>query len=322
MLKVLLLTIIYQGGLCTCPDESLMSPCSCKVLLGYIEVIKCPGISTNELVNVFDSLSRNLNGNQKHFYSLRVSYGAIDELMENTFKDITFDEITISDCENLTTIHDNAFNGTELVTKRMTFLNNPVLKFENKSIFYILSKFINIEDISLNGKDQINEIASNAFRYNPMNKLLTLRLIWSFTKIESNAFSTLNNLTQIRLVANHFESISENAFAFNTPSDVPFLLTFGIKNSTIYLGLSEKSLLNIKRPTNLLLEDFDYSISKKHLEERIFLPFLLDHPNNTIQNFFGDFDCDDYRNSWFKNNPILGLRVTHVNISEAYFPTC
>ena len=111
---------------------------------------------------------------RKHFKSLELLNTGIHELKENTLKGITFDEIHIDSCENLTTIHENAFIGTENVTKFIRISNNPELIYENSSIFNCLSKFINVKKMTIANNAKITEIPSNIFSKSISNDVLIL----------------------------------------------------------------------------------------------------------------------------------------------------
>ena len=90
-----------------------------------------------------------------------------------------------------------------------------------------------------------------------------------------------------------------------------------MENTNDY-GFNEKSLLNINRPTKLILKvDYIHS-SDRYLDERIYLPFLLDNPKNTIEFCFNThptdlsppLKCNDPLNLWYKNNNDLAQRVS------------
>ena len=58
---------------------------------------------------------------------------------------------------------------------------------------------------------------------------------------------------------------------------------------------NEKSLVNIRRPTKLWLR---LNSETKLLEQKLFLPFLLDNQKNSIDLFGAGIDCNDCRNYW------------------------
>ena len=217
--------------------------------------IHCGGIQKIDLKLIFKNYSKSLSDNEKHFKSLYLNNTSIEVLEENSFDEITFDSITIENCLNLKTIDKNAFTETLLVTKNLNLLSNPKLTSPDNSIFDIFSRFKALEILAI--KDvNITEILSNAFR--PLNghqkNLFTISIqSCPIKKIGSGAFSPLKNLISLNFYEVGFESISENAFAFDEPSDTPFELIFDNYNDFNTTVFNEKSLVNIRRPTKLLL---------------------------------------------------------------------
>ena len=105
---------------CVCPDISLLKPCSCKD-----DNISCGGNEDIDLVKIFQTLSKKLTKDEKHFKEFYLNNTFITELKENTFSDITFKTITIIFCSNLNTINTNAFNTTDSVTNQLMIRFNP-----------------------------------------------------------------------------------------------------------------------------------------------------------------------------------------------------
>ena len=185
-----------------------------------------------------------------------------------------------------------------------------------------MSKFINAEVIFFTKIANLTEIPPRAFGSSQVNKLKVLNFMYSFTKINSYAFSSLDNLREIKFFKNKFEAIAENAFSFDHASNKSLSLEFFSRDTNDF-GFNEKSLVNINRPTKLTLDIPELPESGCYLEERIYLPFLLDNPKNTIEVCFnsdanggrpgGDFNCSDVRNLWFKNNNDLVQRITYCN---------
>ena len=272
----------------------------------------------NRLPQIMDNIMKNPSA-PKHYKGLHLFNTGIQELKENTLKGITFDEIEIDTCQNLTTIHENAFFGTENVTKVIHISSNLKLTFENSSIFKILSKFIDAEEISLIFNENITEIPTNAFSNgsSQMNKLKVLNFIYTFNKINSYGFSSLDNLEEVNFINNNFENIAENAFTFDHAPNKSLTLKFHPEETNSF-GFNEKSLISINRPTKLILVNLGTAESGYYLEERIYLPFLLDNPKNTIKicvktALGGDgFNFNDSRNIWLTTNDL----AQRVNLSE------
>ena len=135
LVVVLIATINCESSVC--PSPELLKPCVCED-----NGIICGGHSDIDLVNIFQTLEMNLNESEKQYKSFSLSNTFITELKENTFKDITFDEISIYQCRNLSKIHINAFDATDWVTKKLIIQSNPALSSTDNSIFEVFSKFI------------------------------------------------------------------------------------------------------------------------------------------------------------------------------------
>ena len=281
--------------------------------------IQCGGTTAFDLNGVLSNFSQQLSDNGKHFNSFYLSNTAIKELVDNVFDEITFDKIYIDGCSSLKQIQRDAFSSNNMFTKEITIYNNPVLSStNNNSIFKILSSFPSIEEISLYNNDLFTEIPSNAFQpiNGYQNNLRKLYLQNSFTKIGSNSFYNLNNLTLLSFYNARFKSIPDNAFAFKHKSNVKLSIDFTENpyiNSSVF---SEKSLININRPTNISFGDYRYKKQITYLDEKVFLPFLMDNENNSIDLKYEDFDCNDCRNYWLKKQPKLVPRLFNTKCSN------
>ena len=291
-------------------------PCT---LVKKDNAIYCRGTTAFDLKGVLRNFSKQLSENEKHFKSFSLSNPFIKELVDNVFDGLTFDEINIGGCSSLKRIKRDAFNNTELVTKKIYIGENRILSSTlNNSIFEILSSFPSIETFNVYNNDLITEIPSNAFQpiNGYQNNLKTLYLAGEFTKIGSNSFYNLNNLTLLSFYNARFKSIPDNAFAFKHKSNVKLSIDFTENpyiNSSVF---SEKSLINIKRPTNILFGGIGYPKQVTYLDEKVFLPFLLDNENNTIDLKYNDFDCNDCRNYWLKKQPKLIPRLLNIKFSN------
>ena len=369
MAKTLIFILMSSEIWCDCPESDLIWPCTCRSseFHEFSLGIHCYDElgDDNRMSDIMDNLQRNFSA-PKHYNGLYLLNTGIKELKENILKGITFDKIHVHNNENLTTIHENAFIGTENVTKLITIANNPKLTFENNSIFNFLSKFINAVEIALIENANITEIPTNAFAksnddeldnvhfeddaliienstsfqtivriilfqvldlivfdfipdntmnvkaprapaaFAQMNKLKVVSFS-NFTKINSYAFSSLNNLEIIFFHKKKFETIEENAFTFHHVSNKSLTIIFQAEDTNDF-GFNEKSLININRPTKLMLQIFGLPKSGCYLDERIYLPFLLDNPKNTIEICYNTHsitlpwavtNSSDARNLWF-----------------------
>jgi hypothetical protein len=78
----------------------VLYPCICNEY-----GISCGGNNSLNLKSVFQSINQNLGQNEKHFKIFALYNVAITEIEENTFFEITFDEILIFEALNLKLIN-------------------------------------------------------------------------------------------------------------------------------------------------------------------------------------------------------------------------
>ena len=290
-----------------CPYQNLQ-PCN---FVKSEQAIYCGGDTDIDLKAMFHQFSKDLSNNKKHFKRFYLNNTYIKVLEENTFDEITFDEIEINNCLNLTYIERYVFNTTDRVMKNIFIVNNN-LNMETR-IFEILSSFVNIEFIYLNEKG-LNEIPSKAFQpINGYQERLKHLFLGYFVEIGKIAFSNLKNLVWLTFSQAEFDSMPDYTFEFEEHSNDTFHLRF-LNKLNISAAFNQKTLLNIRRPTKLNFHDLD---NIKFLDQDVFLPFLLDDERNTIdvsvsiwKNESEEFDCNDCRNYWIIKNQNLTKRVT------------
>ena len=227
---------------------SFLKPC---VFVKSEDTIYCSGdIDTKmNIKEIFVNYSQHLNETEKHFTKVLINNNLITELEENTFNDITFDEILIWNSYHLKTIHRNAFTATSLVTK--TFRMIWSTHFESSSIFEVLSRFLNVQYIEIlyNG---ITEIPSNAFQpiLGYQKNLTKVKLSGGFTKIGSRAFSNLIYLNFIEISLARFDSIPDYAFEFKQPSNTSLTIYFSL-NFLQRINLQPKVLGQYKKTNKI-----------------------------------------------------------------------
>ena len=274
---------------------------SCKYDQGG-KTITCGGDSEIDLVQIFEKLGNTLNTTQKHFSYFYLKNTAITEIKANTFKDYSFQEIYIMNCNLLKSVHENAFNGTENETRHIEIRNNPKLQSEDNSIFKALTKFKNVEEIVLINNN-ITEIPSYAFKSNNTNQD-SLKVIYlngnSIKKIGKNAFSTLRNLVILTIYQTLIENIPEYAFEFDEPSDQAILININ-SNKLNSSGISKQAFANIRRPTTLYFDYQDNSI--EYLDEETFLPFFKANEKNKVYYHRVKLDCNNCKNFWLTSQP-------------------
>ena len=291
-----------------CPAPELIKPCVCED-----NGIKCVDNSEIDLVNIFQSLEKNLTKSEKHFKSFHFMENTfINELVENTFKDITFDEIEIYKCHNLTKIHKNAFAETDLVTRELRFLSNYRLSSLDNSIFEVFSKFVNLERLYVDFNN-ITEIPSNAFQRieGYQDKLSDLRFSGeSIRKIGSRAFYSLRGLSSLEIYETFIDYIPEYAFEFEEESNERMTLTLGY--SKLNDSNFQKDVFShFKRPVDLNL---GYAIFE-YLEENVFENFLSSNPQNRILMTSKGINCDNCKNFWLRKQALSG-RVIGLKCSN------
>ena len=259
-------------------------------------------------------MSKNLRTSDKHFWKFYLDNTAITELKENTFSDITFDDIFIYQCTNLTKINPNAFNKTRLVTKSLTINNNPVLSSPDNSIFEMFTKFVNLQTLYVQGNN-ITEIPTNAFRPTVGNqdKLTNLHIIGDkVKKIGDNAFASLNSLQYLGIFDTSIDSIPEYAFNFEKDSVTSLTIALARNTKLTSAGFHKNSLIHIKRATFLGVgngaNNFEY------LDETTFMGFLNQTSANIINMLYTNMDCNNCKNYWLRKHPKL--------LSQLYYLKC
>ena len=265
-----------------------------------------------DLVKIFETLEKNLTKSEKHFKKFSLENRFVTELEGNTFKDITFDEIDIYACYQLTKIHKNAFAGTDLFIKSFLFSRNE--KFSDNSIFEVISKFVNLEVLQLT-KNNITEIPSNAFHkmacYQDKLRDLTIGGT-SIREIGSRPFSQLRGLKYLTISDTSIDYIPEYAFEFDEESNQILRLDIDLfLNSS---SLHQNSLMHFKRPVYLYLGYHENHY--EYLDENIFRSFLTSNSQNQIEMGSMNFDCDNYRNLWLRRQSNLLERFIGIECSN------
>ncbi len=111
--------------------------------------------------HVFEAIDEKLKSNEKNFKRFYFNNTAITELEENTFYEITFEEIYIFNATKLKLINTRAFGATNLVTKifKVNYINNYT-DFPKKrtalcssppehDFFFMLSSMVNLEILDI-----------------------------------------------------------------------------------------------------------------------------------------------------------------------------
>jgi hypothetical protein len=213
--------------------EKIQSDYECDVQ--YPNTVNCDTDQSFDIKEELQRISQNLTDSVKHFTEFRLSNAPINELPENTFADITFNEIGIHKTENLTFIHTNAFSGpTANVTQRVFLTqtnklsNNPT----DNDIFAAFSSLVNSESLVIClESNKSHEIPENAFSNNndPLKNLIEIEFKgdFSISKINNNAFIGLPDLkTWVVFSFIPVEYISAGAFDLPNASNNTMEISF------------------------------------------------------------------------------------------------
>ncbi len=324
----LIFTIIAQ--ICgECPNPDLLKPCHCDK-----DSIFCGGHNSIDLKNIFHNLSSTLKSDKKHFKSFSLNNTAIKELPENTFGDITFESLFISNAPNLTSIHTKAFSGTD--THRLTYefnIYNTSLKNSppNYDIFQAFSSMVNIKNIYLT-QNKIEEIPDYAFK--PINgPENTLNLLYitddTIKRIGNFAFQDLNHLYSLTIDSNKVNYISKNAFSFEESSDSLIdidLSNLPLKGDSFEIG----AFGDLKRPARINLSSRDGKRIEQvtFLDQQVFEEFFIKNPRNKL--ILNTVDCNDCRSYWLVKTEKYSSQTDEMRCSDdkildkffEVFPNC
>ncbi len=312
-----------------CPNPDLLKPCHCDN-----DSISCGGQNPIDLKNIFHNLSSTLKSDKKHFKSFGLNNTAIKELPENTFGDITFESLFISNAPNLSSIHTKAFSGTDShgLTYQFNIYNTSLKNSPpNYDIFQAFSSMVNIELIYLTD-NMIEEIPDYAFRpINGSQNKLSLLYISDNTikKIGNFAFKDLNDLSSLTIDSNKVSHISKNAFSFEKPSDSKIeidLTNLPLKGDSFESG----AFGDLKRPARINLNPKDEKRAEKvtFLDQHVFEEFFIkDHRNELI---LYTVDCNDCRSYWLVQTEKYSLQTELMRCSDGkildkffkVFPNC
>ncbi len=298
--------------LCVCPVPELLKPCICND-----NEISCGGNDLLNLKHMFQKIDQELDDNQKSFNKFYLNNTAIIELEENTFSEITFEEINITDAENLKLINTLAFSSNNMIIKRLVIKNCPIVYAPpNYDIFFSISLMLNIESVIIENTT-LTKIPSNAFRpvNGVQNKLsqLYIHQSSSISEIGNYPFYYLSNLSDLSIEMTSIDFIPSNAFHFKKEFNQNITIWLdGLKLNSSSFALH--SLDFLKRPAVLI---FDGSQEMTYLNESIFAPFLEVNPQNIID-LRDDipFNCDDCRSFWINKESKYIDRIKIIKCSN------
>ena len=97
----------------TCPEPEDIAPCKCEIGEDMLASIKCSDSSIksgSQIKQIFDRISRNPKMVNQIFYSLTFASSNLIQIPENVTGQIKFQVFRFTqECENLKSIHQNAF---------------------------------------------------------------------------------------------------------------------------------------------------------------------------------------------------------------------
>ena len=149
-------------------------------------------------------------------------------------------------------------------------------------IFEVLSKFVRATKISLINNN-IVEIPSNAFanKQDQLNEVILC--CTSFKKLGNNAFSQLNNLTELTFMLTSIDFIPEYGFEFSEQSEQQLTIDLGNNRLLNNSGFSIDTFTKLKRPTRLSFDNHLEDLNKfTYLDRKTFLPFFKSNDKNRI----------------------------------------
>lgn len=182
----------------------------------------------------FQNISQELNTNNasKNFFMADMWNFGVEEIPENAFLDITFEEVFIDNPISLQRLHRNAFNGTTNELQGELFLwggSSLLLQDQPNSDYDMWAAFSSLNNVQFLfltfGYGMAHEIPNNAFRQinGPQNNLLDIvfEIGYNISRVGEYAFSQLTNLNDgtIDMSFIPIEHISPHAFDFAYEND-------------------------------------------------------------------------------------------------------
>ncbi|CAG2110320.1 unnamed protein product, partial [Medioppia subpectinata] len=249
-----------------CPAEAALKPCTC---LHRQNLVVCDGDQEFELSAIVTALT-SANGSN-HYKLLHFMPNKLTEMSANTFKDLTFNGIWLMGAQNLKTIHENAFAGTDTVTTHLVLSYCPSL--DSTNIFTIINKFVNIRLISLTEMN-IESIPGQAF--GPLKHLTMLSITDTKLKtIGEKPFLALNSLKLLTFKDTSIARIPRDVLVFSINYDIPLHITLMENHLLSSASFDADSLTSLGRPTGISLVPYSKNPYQwKYLSETIFKPFL------------------------------------------------
>jgi hypothetical protein len=183
------------------------------------------------LKQAFINISNNLDADKKKFDQFFL-FRPTDEIPENAFIDIQFEQLTLS--FSFTQIHSNAFNSTWNITRDINessgdsyLCNNP----PDYDFYKAFSSLVNLVTVVINlGRDAIHKIPDYAFNNSRQIYLEIFVIDGSFcencsiSRVGDYVFYKLPSMRFIYINDIPIQTISAHAFDFENSSDTITLI--------------------------------------------------------------------------------------------------
>ena len=242
---------------------------------------------------MFNSASKNLGANEKHFKNIQIFANKELVLEDETFGDITFESFHGLKIKKIGT---HVFNKTadkiEVFFCWSCSIEHQPPKYDLQAI---LNQMNQLDHLSIGVN--VNKIPSNAVRNKTKLEFITLMNRKQNLTIESNAFHSLDHLIGLEIWETTINRIEKEAFKSPTISHISFV-TCNLTGESFENG-TFNGITN-----NFQITFMQSNIS--YLAESVFKPVLnnsfnsIDFFNHSISNgaYNSKIDCDDCRNYW------------------------
>lgn len=264
--------------------------------------IDCFDVPLNNISTIFDSMSRNLNDNEKNFSVIELRFSKNINLTEDqlTLNDDSFADITFKQFhgQKIKKMSLNAFGNASKTIKFFVCLNCEIQNQPpNYDIWKVLSQMTQLNEFVI--KLNVSEIPSNALR--PINEYVLNEFGFGSIQIltiNSGAFQNLKNLTEINIFETKIQSFKNDSFKLHSNSDNK--LQISISDSNLTGESFEFGAFNgLQRPVEIRFWKSDVN----YISESTFKS-VLNSQINTIDFFYpkslgnSKIDCLNCKNEW------------------------
>ena len=300
LIVILLKVMIARVSCAECPPKQLVYPCECSN-----DLIFCGHFQTQYLNNIFHTISKYLDKDNKSYLILDLNNISITSLDDNVFSGLQFKRIFLRNLRQLSRISVNAFNGTQNYTEELTVEgDNGLINDQNfKQFSSAINNLVNLETLYL------DSYHLKAYPFGALQNQNLLDIDLNFNRVRNGTLKTLENfgfyyqnkLESLDITNQVLNFIPKNAFTFEKDSD--HLLHVYLDNNQLNSSSFESGLFN---NTNRVLEVYLRNNKIDYLDEKIFAPLLMANTENKIDVSDNPLvlDC---RMSWMANNSDINL---------------